>query len=289
MVLSSLYLLLFVLIMSIWFFRLQKDFNCNAFVGTFAVGVLLRGISFLIIALNSHYTWCIQISLEFVISTAPSFLLFTAFMYILVLWGETYKESYEWKTNFDRKFRWTVVVAISCMYILSSVLFILDFETNKSGSKSNSNSPKKCDFGEIAYGQYQTAILIFISTLYVATTFGFFIYGYCIFKNNYGKNVFGRTPQTMRLRQIGVIGSIICLCFIIRAFLTSLQLYHKSIGSNPWSILPYFLVLDIFPLNLMVYFVYTIKQKIKMDFFNSSGIPGNMKSPLLTGVYSNVK
>jgi len=283
-VLCSLYLLLFVLIITIWIFRLQKDFNCNAFVGTFSIGVFLRSLSFLLQALNNHYSWCISPSTDFIISTAPAFLLFTSFMYILILWGETYKESYEWKTNFDRKFRWAVVIGNFIMYLLSSVLFILDFKTEKRGFT--------CDYST-ADGYYQKALLILISILYITTTIGFFIYGYCVFKNNYGKNIFGRTPiQITRLKRMGMIGAIICLCFLIRACLTSLQIYKKSIGTNPWSVGPYFLVLDIFPLHLMVYFVYTIKQKIKMDFFSSDGTSlhsGNIKSPLLGSAYSNVK
>jgi hypothetical protein len=77
---------------------------------------------------------------------------------------------------------------------------------------------------------------------------------YFIYKNKfYDKVVIGRSAyQNMILRRIGRAGLICVACFLFRALFTVLQLKIASIAANPYIFGPYFLILDVLPLSLML-------------------------------------
>eukprot|EP01114_Cavostelium_apophysatum_P018607 TRINITY_DN5797_c0_g1_i2.p1 TRINITY_DN5797_c0_g1~~TRINITY_DN5797_c0_g1_i2.p1 ORF type:complete len:241 (+),score=14.70 TRINITY_DN5797_c0_g1_i2:235-957(+) len=235
----------------------------------FAFGVFLRCFSFVLQPFHQQKILCLRTPLTFLINTVPSFFLFSSYMCLLMLWVQTYRGAYEWRNMLDVKFQWSVILANIIMYCGAIIFFALDFHEK--------NQPH-CDYNFVANTKWENGILILVSAMYLITTIGFFVSGYLIFRSNYAKNLFGKTVmQRYLLRKIGVIGVLICLCFLIRALLTTLQLHFTVIGTNPWSATSYYLFLDVLPLSLMLTFMYTIR---KVDV-RSSENPNLPTSPLI--------
>jgi len=99
--------------------------------------------------------------------------------------------------------------------------------------------------------------------MYISTTVGFFVYGYFIYKNKFHARGIARSHhQGQLLRKIGLLGLICMVCFMVRACLTLLQI-EFSVIETWWTTTLYYLILEIFPLTLMLIALITVNMEPK--------------------------
>jgi len=249
-------LLLIGIIMYIVSFK--KQFHSTSFILFFVLGVSVRGIAFVVEPFVVQRSLIVPNAVNFLLTTISAFFLFSTYLVLLSLWGETYSDSYGPKDNLPltspkagpitlRKVTFVVNVL---MYVVAAILYGLDFHAQGLGTDD--------DFS-VATTLYEYAIFIFVCVMYIVITAAFFVYGYIVYRNNfYARGALGRSEgQKKTLRTLGTFGIICIACFAVRSLLVALQLRYKEIADAPGSIVTYYVCLEIFPLVLMLLVVRT--------------------------------
>jgi len=126
-------LLLIGIIMYIVSFK--KQFHSTSFILFFVLGVSVRGIAFVLEPFVVKRSLIIPNAVNFFLTTISAFFLFSTYLVLLSLWGETYSDSYGPKDNLPltsptagpitlRKVTFVVNVLL---YVVAAILYGLDF------------------------------------------------------------------------------------------------------------------------------------------------------------------
>jgi len=268
----------------------RRRFNSLAFIITFECGIIVRGGYFAIQPLIRENRFQIANSINFLLNTSPSFFFFSTYMVLLLMWSEVYTTSYDggeegssddflqlvregsWKTRRVLTLRRGLIIANMLMYTFVCIIYCIDLYSEGVSTE---------DFIKIstANSHFEITIIIFTAIMYITTTLGFFVYGYFVYKNKFHARGIARSQhQGKLLRKIGLLGIICMFCFMVRAFLTLIQIAVSVISQTWWIISIYYLALEIFPLTLMLIVLITVNVEPKNRLVNHP----NAKTPLIS-------
>jgi len=261
-ILSGLYGLLLFLGIALYFGFIQKRFHSNLFFITYTLGLSWRCVAFALQPFIREKMLIIGSAVNFIITSLPAFFLFSTYMVVLLLWAETYFNSYDQNYSFYRPvseqanqtlgslgpnvryFRNGILAINIIMYITVITCCILDlYAKGLVGGK----------WMAVAGTKFEVALLISVSVMYIITTLVFFISGYLVYRYHFYRVGVARSlAQKRTLRKVGFLGIICVLCFLIRATLVILQFKFTIVNSSPIILGSYYVGLEMIPLILML-------------------------------------
>jgi len=218
----------------------------KAFHVVYILGALTRAVCMSLQPLIREKIILITNSSNFILYTIPTFLFFSTYMILLLIWGEIYSAHEDkMSINLSGNKQPFVIIINVIMYSVLVVLYTLDFVHTPTTYKSIST----------AETVYEKAIIVFGSALYICTSVAFFVYFYSLFVNMLDNQSLPRRSSRSRklLRRVGIVTIMCIMCYLCRAGLVLINIFEVQDEDFWWLDGVYYFLLEIVPQSLMLY------------------------------------
>eukprot|EP01118_Nematostelium_gracile_P000039 TRINITY_DN10039_c0_g1_i1.p1 TRINITY_DN10039_c0_g1~~TRINITY_DN10039_c0_g1_i1.p1 ORF type:complete len:300 (+),score=39.16 TRINITY_DN10039_c0_g1_i1:143-1042(+) len=232
-------IVLLVAIFCFWMYR----YNSRFFMVAFLSGVAARFLFFVTQPLLMENMLNLPHPVQFIISTAPSFFFFSAYLMILFFWGDIYNKTTETNKRrglSNRVFLVFILINI-VMYVVVLVLYLLNSFLERNWSKDS-------------FTPYEKAVLIISASMYVLTSASFFCYGYYVYRSSHRQSPAAkRTNQRNKLlTRVGTITLFCMFCFLVRAAVTLWGVITPAAQWYWWLDGVYYFLLEVIPVSLLL-------------------------------------
>jgi len=269
----------FVLIIVAVILFLKFQYSSKIFKIAFLLGSFIRGLYFLIEPFVKEEIVVMPYSLFFFLNTISTFLFFACYFSLLFFWEKILlshikTENFKMKV-FRKRLRLVLIVLFIGFLCALVILYSLDLATDDRDSYEDSQSPSN--------NTYETCILLFASSMYIIVSFGFFGYGYFIFRKSFSNKVdLGIKVAYQRndvLRKLSTITTFCMSCFFLRAAVTLWSVIQPDINWNWWLDIVYYSSLEVVPLVAMLFSYIDEEHATLLSQRDHSH--DNIKSPLI--------